>query len=78
MAPVIDSMSQFNQNTQSLFTKGEEDKINVFVVDGEERASISSVPDGSNDASINPGVSSSNPDNPYILNSIIEYNIIGV
>ena len=78
MAPVIDSMSQYNQGTQNLFTKGEEDKINVFVVDGEERASISSVPDGSNDASINPGVSSSNPDNPYILNSIIEYNIIGV
>ena len=78
MAPVIDSMSQYNQGTQNLFTQGDEDKINVFVVDGEERASISSVPDGSNDASINPGVSSSNPDNPYVLNSIIEYNIIGV
>ena len=77
-APVIDSMSQMNQNTQMLFAEGGEDNVNVFVVNGEERASISSVPDATNQSSIIPGTSSSNPDNPYVINSVIEYNIIGV
>ena len=77
-APVIDSMSQMNQNTQMLLSEGGEDNVNVFVVNGEERASITSVPDASNQSSIIPGTSSSNPDNPYVINSVIEYNIIGV
>ena len=77
-APVIDSMSQLNQNTQMLLAEGGEDNVNVFVVNGEERASITSVPDASNQSSIIPGTSSSNPDNPYVINSVIEYNIIGV
>ena len=71
-------MSQMNRNTQMLFAEGGEDNVNVFVVNGEERASITSVPDASNQSSIIPGTSSSNPDNPYVINSVIEYNIIGV
>ena len=65
------------QQTQQLFTQTDDDNVNVFVVNGEQRASINSTGIAEQVSTL-PGVSSANPDNPYILNSIIEYNIIGV
>ena len=77
MAPVIQGVSMETQRTQQLFSETDDDKVNVFVVNGEQRASISSSGTAEQVSTV-PGVSSANPDNPYILNSIIEYNIIGV
>ena len=77
MAPVIEGVSMETQRTQQLFSETDDDKVNVFVVNGEQRASISSSATAEQVSTV-PGVSSANPDNPYILNSIIEYNIIGV
>lgn len=77
MAPVIEGLSMDTQQTQQLFTQTDDDKVNVFVVNGEQRASINSTGIAEQVSTL-PGVSSANPDNPYILNSIIEYNIIGV
>ena len=77
MAPVIEGLNMDTQQTQQLFTQTDDDKVNVFVVNGEQRASINSTGIAEQVSTL-PGVSSANPDNPYILNSIIEYNIIGV
>lgn len=77
MAPVIEGLSVDTQQTQQLFAQTDDDNVNVFVVNGEQRASITSTGTAEQVSTL-PGVSSANPDNPYILNSIIEYNIIGV
>ena len=77
LAPAIEGVSMETQRTQQLFSETDDDKVNVFVVNGEQRASISSSGTAEQVSTV-PGVSSANPDNPYILNSIIEYNIIGV
>ena len=77
MGPVIEGLNMDTQQTQQLFTQTDDDNVNVFVVNGEQRASITST-GTSEQVSTVPVVSSANPDNPYILNSIIEYNIIGV
>ena len=77
MAPVIERLSMDTQQTQQLFAQTDDDNVNVFLVNGEQRASITST-GTTEQVSTLPSVSSANPDNPYILNSIIEYNIIGV
>ena len=77
MAPVIEGLSMDTQQTQQLFAQTDDDNVNVFLVNGEQRASITST-GTTEQVSTLPSVSSANPDNPYILNSIIEYNIIGV
>ena len=77
MAPVIEGLSMDTQQTQQLFAQTDDDNVNVFLVNGEQRASITST-GTTKQVSTLPSVSSANPDNPYILNSIIEYNIIGV
>ena len=77
MGPVIEGLNMDTQQTQQLFTQTDDDNVNVFVVNGEQRASINSTGIAEQVSTL-PGVSSANPDNPYILNSIIEYNIIGV
>ena len=77
LQPVIEGISMDTQQTQQLFAQTDDDKVNVFLVNGEQRASITSTGTAEQVSTV-PGVSSANPDNPYILNSIIEYNIIGV
>ena len=77
MAPVIEGLNMDTQQTQQLFAQTDDDNVNVFLVNGEQRASITST-GTTEQVSTLPSVSSANPDNPYILNSIIEYNIIGV
>ena len=77
LQPVIEGISMDTQQTQQLFTQTDNENVNVFLVNGEQRASITSTGTAEQVSTL-PGVSSANPDNPYILNSIIEYNIIGV
>jgi len=77
LQPVIEGISMDTQQTQQLFAQTDDDNVNVFLVNGEQRASITSTGTAEQVSTL-PGVSSANPDNPYILNSIIEYNIIGV
>ncbi len=77
LQPVIEGISMDTQQTQQLFSQTDDDNVNVFLVNGEQRASITSTGTAEQVSTL-PGVSSNNPDNPYILNSIIEYNILGV
>ena len=42
LAPAIEGVSMETQRTQQLFSETDDDKVNVFVVNGEQRASISS------------------------------------
>ena len=42
IAPVIEGLSMDTQQTQQLFAQTDDDNVNVFLVNGEQRASITS------------------------------------
>ena len=76
MDPVIDDISSITRDTQNLLSLTDDPRVNVITVNGQERVSLNN-PQTDN-ASIVGNTESSNSDNPYILNSILEYNIVGV
>ena len=76
MDPLIDDISSITRDTQNLLSLTDDPRVNVITVNGQERVSLNN-PQTDN-ASIVGNTESSNSDNPYILNSILEYNIIGV
>ena len=74
--PLITDISNVTRDTQNLLSSTDDSRVNIITVNGQERVSLNN-PQTDN-ASIVGNTESSNPDNPYILNSVLEYNIIGV
>ena len=66
-----------NGNRRGDLPQLRDEQGNVTVINGSSQSGQQTVPAVSGDANYLPGISSSNPDNFYVLYSQIQYNVVG-
>lgn len=66
-----------NGNPRGDLPQLRDEQGNVTVINGSSQSGQQTVPAVSGDANYLPGISSSNPDNFYVLYSQIQYNVVG-